>query len=219
MQAAPVPESLGVSGSTALAAQPAQPEPAGEIIPFPSAPLKQEIRQQPVVVSTPLQVEEPARAKVEEPARAKVEEPASAPQSPTTASVPPSGSLDAEAVKQAIVAALSQQRHASASQLISTARFTLEATSLRIEVPGIGKKMLALTVNPAAEKIVKQELQRLGGPARFMVIPGEGVAATTPVAAPAAGSIQQAAMEHPMVQRAKEIFNADIRSVVDLRNK
>jgi DNA polymerase III subunit gamma/tau len=211
MQAAPVPESLGVSGSTALAAQPAQPEPAGEVIPFPSAPLKQEIRQQPVVVSTPLQVEEPARA--------KVEEPASAPQSPTTASVPPSGSLDAEAVKQAIVAALSQQRHASASQLISTARFTLEATSLRIEVPGIGKKMLALTVNPAAEKIVKQELQRLGGPARFMVIPGEGVAATTPVAAPAAGSIQQAAMEHPMVQRAKEIFNADIRSVVDLRNK
>ena len=83
----------------------------------------------------------------------------------------------------------------------------------------IGKKMLALTVNAAAEKIVKQELQRLGGPARFMVIPGEGVAATTPVAAPAAGSIQHAALEHPMVQRAKEIFNAEVRSVVDLRTK
>ena len=114
---------------------------------------------------------------------------------------------------------LAQQGHASASQLISTARFTLEATSLRIEVPGIGKKMLALTVNAAAEKIIKQEMQRLGGPARFMVIPGEGVAATTPVAAPAAGSIQQAALEHPMVQRAKEIFNAEVRSVVDLRTK
>ena len=50
-----------------------------------------------------------------------------------------------------------------------------------------------------------------------MVIPGEGVAATSPVAGPDAGSIQEAALEHPMVQRAKEIFNAEVRSVVDLR--
>jgi len=52
-----------------------------------------------------------------------------------------------------------------------------------------------------------------------MVIPGEGVAATTPISAPPAGSIQQAALEHPMVQRAKEIFNAEVRSVLDLRTK
>jgi DNA polymerase-3 subunit gamma/tau len=122
-------------------------------------------------------------------------------------------------VQQAVVAALAQQGHATASQLISTARFTPEATNLRIEVPGIGKKMLALTVNAAAEKIIRQEVQRLGGPARFMVIPGEGVAATSTVAAPVAGSIQEAALEHPMVQKAKEIFHAEVRSVVDLRNK
>jgi DNA polymerase III subunit gamma/tau len=125
----------------------------------------------------------------------------------------------AEAVQQAVVSALAQQGHATASALIATGRFTLEATNLRIEVPGIGKKMLALTVNAAAEKIIKQEVQRLGGPARFMVIPGEGVAATSTVAAPIAGSIQEAALEHPMVQKAKEIFNAEVRSVVDLRNK
>ena len=124
-----------------------------------------------------------------------------------------------DSVQQAVVSALAQQGHATASQLISTARFTLEATNLRIEVPGMGKKMLALTVNAAAEKIIKQEVQRLGGPARFMVIPGEGVAATSTVAAPIAGSIQEAALEHPMVQKAREIFNAEVRSVVDLRNK
>ncbi|WP_348261507.1 DNA polymerase III subunit gamma/tau [Telmatobacter sp. DSM 110680] len=124
-----------------------------------------------------------------------------------------------ETVQQAVVSALAQQGHATASALIATGRFTLEATNLRIEVPGIGKKMLALTVNAVAEKIIKQEVQRLGGPARFMVIPGEGVAATSTVAAPIAGSIQEAALEHPMVQKAKEIFNAEVRSVVDLRNK
>jgi DNA polymerase-3 subunit gamma/tau len=210
MQSAPVVESHAVSGSAALA--PAQPisapvETAGEVIPFPSAQPKPEpkpeIKPEPVIESAPVSVPEPVA----------VPEPA-APASPG-----PAGNLDAEAAKQAIVAALGQQGHASASQLISTARFTAETTSVRIEVPGIGKKMLALTVNAAAEKIIKQEIQRLGGPARFMVIPGEGVAATTPVAAPAAGSIQQAAMEHPMVQRAKEIFNAEVRSVVDLRTK
>jgi len=125
----------------------------------------------------------------------------------------------ADAVQQAIIAALAEAGHASASTLLSTARFTLEATSLRIEVPGMGKKMLALTVNAAAEKIIKQEMQRLGGPPRFMVIPGEGVASTSSVSAPLEGSIQQAALEHPMVQRAKEIFNAEVRSVVDLRTK
>jgi len=202
MQAGPVAESLGLNGSTALAAQPAQAEPAGEVIPFPTAAPKHEIKSEPVMVSAPARLPEP--------------DPVS---EPAPAAAIPAGALDAEDAKQAIVAALSLQGHASASRLISTGRFTLEAASLRIEVPGIGKKMLALTVNSAAEKIVKQELQRLGGPARFMVIPGEGVAATTPVAAPVAGSIQQAALEHPMVQRAKEIFNAEVRSVVDLRTK
>jgi DNA polymerase-3 subunit gamma/tau len=203
MQSAPISESHAVSGSAALAAaQQMQPEIVREVIPFPTVQAK---------------------------AAGLSNEPVSAPEANPEPSIPPpappvgpstvTGSPDADEVKQAIVSALAQQGHASASQLISTARFTLEATSLRVEVPGIGKKMLALTVNAAAEKIIKQELQRLGGPPRFMVIPGEGVAATSAVAATVAGSIQQAAMEHPMVQRAKEIFNAEVRSVVDLRSK
>ncbi len=84
----------------------------------------------------------------------------------------------------------------------------------------MGKKMLALTVNAAAEKIIRQELQRLGAPTRFLVVPGEGGG---PVAAPAAsapaGSVNEAALSHPLVQRAREIFNAEVRSVVDLRVK
>ena len=84
----------------------------------------------------------------------------------------------------------------------------------------MGKKMLSLTVNAAAEKIIRQELQRLGASTRFMVVPGEGAAASAaPMAAPLAGSVQEAALAHPMVQRAKEIFGAEVRSVLDLRNK
>jgi DNA polymerase-3 subunit gamma/tau len=44
------------------------------------------------------------------------------------------------------------------------------------------------------------------------------VAAVTAQSAPG-GSVQEAALQHPMVKRAQEIFKAEVRSVVDLRQK
>jgi len=126
--------------------------------------------------------------------------------------------LSVDALRDAVGATLSKEGHASAAQLLSGATWTLDGANLRIEVPGLGKKMLSLAVNAAAEKLIRQELQRLGAPSRFMVIPGEGVA-QAPVAAPAAGSIQEAALAHPLVQRAREVFKAEVRTVIDLRQK
>ena len=124
-----------------------------------------------------------------------------------------------DSLRHAIGSALVNAGHSSAAQLLGSGTWVLESTSLRIEVPGLGKKMLTLTVNAAAEKIIRQELQRLGAPSRFMVVPGEGSAQAAPAAPPLAGSVHEAALAHPMVQRAKEIFNADVRSVVDLSQK
>lgn len=116
--------------------------------------------------------------------------------------------------------ALVEGGHVSAAQLLGAADWTLDTASLRIEISGMGKKMLALTVNAAAEKIIRQQLQQLGAPTRFMVVPGDGPGkGSAPVAAPLAGSIQEAALAHPLVQRAKEIFKAEVRSVIDLRQK
>jgi len=209
-QSASVAENHAVSGSVALAAPRPEAVHVGAVIPFPTASMQPGEVQATEAESAPSTVPAP-----------KSPIPPSPPAQTAGPTAPPvsvNGPAP-DAVQQAVVSALAQQGHATASALISTARFTLEATSLRIEVPGMGKKMLALTVNAVAEKIIKQEVQRLGGPARFMVIPGEGVAATSTVSAPVAGSIQEAALEHPMVQRAREIFNAEVRSVVDLRNK
>jgi DNA polymerase-3 subunit gamma/tau len=142
--------------------------------------------------------------------------PAPAPLEPAA----PTEAPGVDALRQGVVGALADQGHASASQLLAGASWQLDVSSLRIEVAGLGKKMLSLTINAAAEKIIKQELQRLGGPVRFMVVPGEGAAASARVeAAPLAGSVQEAALSNPLVQRAKEIFNAEVRSVVDLRTK
>jgi DNA polymerase III subunit gamma/tau len=148
---------------------------------------------------------------VTEGALAKLPEPAAAP-----ASIAPS----AESLRHAIGAALVNAGHNSAAQLLGSGTWNIDGANLRIEVAGMGKKMLALTVNAAAEKIIRQELQRLGAPSRFMVVPGEGSGqGAVPVAAPLAGSVQEAAMAHPLVQRAQEIFKAEVRSVVDLRQR
>ncbi len=135
---------------------------------------------------------------------------------PETAPNPPG----IEALRHAVGSALAAAGHSSAAQLLGSGAWSLDGASLRIEVPGVGKKMLSLTVNAAAEKIIRQELQRLGAPTRFVALPGEDTAqASATVSAPPAGKIQEAALAHPLVQRAREIFKAEVRSVLDLRPK
>jgi DNA polymerase-3 subunit gamma/tau len=125
-----------------------------------------------------------------------------------------------ESIRHTIGSALVEAGHVSAAQLLGAANWILDGASLRIEVPGIGKKMLALTVNANTEKLVRQQLQRLGAPTRFLIVPGDGApAGQPPAAAPISGSVQEAALAHPIVQRAKELFNADVLSVIDLRQK
>jgi DNA polymerase-3 subunit gamma/tau len=129
-----------------------------------------------------------------------------------------SSSASIDQVRGAVVAALANAGHSSAAQLLGGGTWALDAGAVRVNVPGMGKKMLSLTVNAAAEKIIRTELQKLGAPARFQVT-GDGTAAQTNVAAPVviSGSVQEAALAHPLVKKAQEIFNAEVRSVVDLR--
>jgi DNA polymerase III subunit gamma/tau len=141
--------------------------------------------------------------------------PAEAPAAASPA--PASGTPSVESLRAAIVAALSAQGHGSAAQNLSGAAWSIDGAQLRIEIPGMGKKMIALTVNPAAEKIIRHELSRLGGPARFLLVPGESGSAAAPEAPPLAGSVQEEALNNPLVQRAREIFKAEVRSVLDLR--
>jgi DNA polymerase-3 subunit gamma/tau len=156
---------------------------------------------------------------------ASVEEPAAVPEAeamPVKSTEPAvsAGSIDTAAMRTAVSAALTTAGHASAAQLLGSGEWTIDGNNLRIEVALMSKKMLALTVNAAAEKIVKQELQRLGGPARFLVVPGAGGGmSSAPSSAPLSGSVEEAALANPLVQRAREIFHAEVRSVVDLRQK
>ena len=125
-----------------------------------------------------------------------------------------------ESIRHTIGTALVEAGHVSAAQLLGAANWNLDGASLRIEVPGIGKKMLALTINANTEKLIRQQLQRLGAPTRFLIVPGDGSPfVQAPAATHISGSIQEAALSHPIVQRAKELFSAEVLSVIDLRQK
>jgi DNA polymerase-3 subunit gamma/tau len=133
---------------------------------------------------------------------------------------PPPSPPSTDAVRNAVFAALTEGGFESAALLLGAGEWTIDGASVRIEVASMGKKMLSLTVNAAAEKIIRQELQRLGAFSRFLIVPG-AANGTVPsgIPIPLAGSVQDEALKNPLVQRAKEIFNAEVRSVVDLRVK
>ena len=234
-QAAPSPQQLAVSASpfgsgSSWGAPPSSKQNAAEAVPNAEIAVEvtssvRQVTPFPVASSSIVSSQRFGSAEtLTEGALARVPEPADAQGPPPGGIAPPAaaqGTPDPDSLSRAIRAALTNAGHLSAAQLLGTGTWTLETTSLRIEVPGMGKKMLALTINAAAEKIIRQELQRLGAPARFFVVPGDGVASANGQidVAPLAGSVQEAALAHPLVQRAKEIFKAEVRSVVDLRQK
>ncbi|HWT66165.1 MAG TPA: DNA polymerase III subunit gamma/tau, partial [Terracidiphilus sp.] len=140
IQAAATAPDLVSETAPVIAAQTApQPVTASKVMPFPVAP--------PVLAPQPV---EPIAEIVPEP------EPAPAPAPAATAS-----SADPIAIQRTACLALAGAGHDTASQLLSGALWKLDGANLRIEVAGMGKKMLALTVNAAAEKIIRQKIQEL----------------------------------------------------------
>jgi DNA polymerase-3 subunit gamma/tau len=192
---------------------------ATPVAPTQAAAQKQDVAIEPVrasarATSTPVRNPE---VKTEGPSEVTTPEPPTRAIEPVAAAAAPAAE-GIDGWRQAVCAALDQAGHASAAQLLGAGTWTLDGAQLRIETAAMGKKMLSLTVNAAAEKIVREALTRAGGPSRHLIVPGEtGGTAQAVMTMAARGSIQEAALNHPMVQRAKEIMKAEVRSVVDLR--
>jgi hypothetical protein len=90
--------------------------------------------------------------------------------------------LNLDSIRQALCSVLLEAGHTSAAHLIVNGSWSFDGACYRIEVAGMGNKMLTLTVNAAAEKIIRKELQRLGVPSQFLVVPGKGIVmSTTPI--------------------------------------
>jgi DNA polymerase-3 subunit gamma/tau len=124
-----------------------------------------------------------------------------------------------ELQRVAIDALLAAKNHATPADALADAEWTVAEGEIRVQTE-LSKTMLPLVINPDVEKLVKAALRDSGaGALRLVLLPGVKSATNTkkPRAAKS-GSVQAKAMEHPIVQRAQTLFNAEIRNVIDLRD-
>jgi DNA polymerase III subunit gamma/tau len=127
-------------------------------------------------------------------------------------------SADLDQAREAVVAELESGGHNTAAALLSAGNWTLQNDgSIQAEV-GIKKTMLGLTMNAEATRIAREALAAIGIKQKFTVVPGD---ITQDVARPprpaVSGSIQAVALENPLVRQAQELFRAEVRNIVDLR--
>jgi DNA polymerase-3 subunit gamma/tau len=123
-------------------------------------------------------------------------------------------------LRDAVSQALHDKGHETASALLRAGQWSLSDPNTITVSVAVRKTMLALTMNPEAERIARAAMQQIGSSAKLVVIPGDGSASPVPPAAPAAkGSIQSHALDNPLVKQAQELFRAEVRSILDLRGK
>jgi len=130
-----------------------------------------------------------------------------------------------DAIRERVVEALEQAGHNTAATLLQNGAWTEDGEGIVVRL-GVKKVMLGLTMNPEAERLCREAIRAVnGGPRPVTFLPAEGgqgansAASPAPKRPPSTGSVQARAMEHPLVKQAQELFQAEVRSVVDLRNK
>jgi DNA polymerase III subunit gamma/tau len=133
-----------------------------------------------------------------------------------------SAPLDLDRIRDTIAVALDASGHNTAAVLLANAKWREKgASGIEVEVP-TRKTMLGLTMSAEAEKICRDSLRSISVQRKLSFVPGEGAAQSENTSGPqlaANGSIQAVALDHPLVRQAQQLFGAEVRSVLDLREK
>jgi DNA polymerase-3 subunit gamma/tau len=132
---------------------------------------------------------------------------------------PSSPLYSAEGLQKASIAALiSAKSQETAADAMADAEWVVEGGEVRVQTE-LSKTMLPMVINAEAERLIKAALRDAGaGALKLVLVSGvKTPAAAKKPRAVKTGSAQAMAMEHPIVQRAQTLFNAEIQSVIDLR--
>jgi DNA polymerase-3 subunit gamma/tau len=126
--------------------------------------------------------------------------------------------LDASAAEpqQAVVDALTTAKLSSAADAMADAVWVIVDGEARVQTE-LSKTMLPVVMNAEAEKVARGTLRDVGILKLTLLTGAAAPAAAKKARAARSGSAQAKAMEHPMVQQAQRLFNAEIQTVIDLR--
>ncbi|MDE1175124.1 MAG: DNA polymerase III subunit gamma/tau [Edaphobacter sp.] len=138
---------------------------------------------------------------------------------PPVAPTQESAGQSADDLQRTVVEALSSAKsQGSAADAMGDAEWLIEGGEIRVQT-NLSKTMLSMVINPDADRIIRATLRTVGtGSLKLTLLPGAAGASSAPKKAKAArsGSAQAKALDHPVVQQAQRLFNAEIRNVIDL---
>jgi DNA polymerase-3 subunit gamma/tau len=126
--------------------------------------------------------------------------------------------VNAQSLRDAVLTALSNQM--MLVSLLETAEWSLNGNSLLAKVPA-SSTMIEMSFTADARRIAGAAASGMAGrPIKMLVEPGGVAQAASPARRPAAnGSARSRAEQDPIVQRMQEKFKAEIRTVIDYREK
>lgn len=198
--------------------EPVVPAAAPVVEPPVVPPAKEVAAEVKEVVSSPVAEAMPEPVKVAAAVEDVFQIAASEESSPEPSQASGSSKESVELQRVATEALANAKSQGSAADALADAEWIIEGSELRVQTE-LSKTMLPMVVNPEAEKIVRAALRDAGaGALKLVLLPGTAktAAAKKPRAAKS-GSAQAKAMEHPIVQQAQKLFDAEIRNVIDLR--
>ena len=140
---------------------------------------------------------------------------ATEPAAPLTVTAGAAGT--AELQTAAVEALFATKKNNSAAEQLEGSTWTIAGGEVKIEV-SLSKPMIATIFRPDVEAIIKATLRERGVTGvRILFVPAAADSKPKGPAKPRTGSVQARALEHPTVQRAQTLFNAEISNVFDLR--
>ncbi len=138
----------------------------------------------------------------------------------------PGEGAEAEMFREAAIEALlASGKQTSAGEALEDAEWRFKDGVLRVQT-SFSKAMLGMVLNPDAEKIARAAILKVHAAAGGAAMKVEWLPGAATEKKPAAtkragrsGSAQAKAEEHPIVRQAQELFQAEIRKVIDLSGK
>ena len=128
-----------------------------------------------------------------------------------------------EKLRSALIESLEAQNHHTAADLLTSGEWKFEGNQLALRLP-ISDKVIDLSVGAEARRLLTQEASRLCGRPVKLTISGGGTAQNVERVSNGNGNgngagARQRAAEDPIVKRMQEKFGAEVRTVIDYRQK
>lgn len=129
----------------------------------------------------------------------------------------PEASETASLQAAAVEALFAAKTHNSAAEQLEETTWTIDEGELRIQT-ALSKPMMTTIFRADVEAIVKGALRNKGVTGlRVVFVPGAPKTKAAAPKKPRTGSAQAKALDHPTVQAAQRLFNAEVTNVFDLR--